>query len=233
MDQEANEPFVAKNTFHLKSEPKEELVNKNKKIDIKQKVEKQKGIEENGNPKKKKENFKWRSQLDDILNILYQNETEHPGNLKLCTKRQYILNQWKITAQNNVEIDEDDEHCVFFGLVKWAVLAANSQSGCERGNSIYNLFKNELSSSMQLPMIMAGLRTFITSPSLSKFNLIPVRQLWLQKGHQLAATITGKKKFNKNKTNTLQIFMINCFNLNNVLNLILTLSTSRKLLINH
>ena len=58
IEQQPNESFVAKNVFQVKSEPKEELVNKSKKIDIKQIIEKEKGIEEDGNPHTKKENSK-------------------------------------------------------------------------------------------------------------------------------------------------------------------------------
>ena len=97
------------------------------------------------------------SELDDILNILHQNEAENPGNLKLAAKEEHIVDQWKVIARYNTSIDEDGEHYYFFRLVKRAVLAADSQSGCERGNSTYNLFKNEISSTMQLPMISARL----------------------------------------------------------------------------
>jgi len=71
--------------------------------------------------------------------------------------------------------------------------APNAQTGCERANSDYNITKNKLSSSMKLPIIKARLRIKINGPPLSMFNPIPVRKLWLEKGHQYATTVTEKK----------------------------------------
>ena len=46
---------------------------------------------------------------------------------------------------------------------------------------------------MDLPMIRARLRIKINGPPLSKFNPVPIRKKWIQKGHQYAETITMKK----------------------------------------
>ena len=46
---------------------------------------------------------------------------------------------------------------------------------------------------MKLPMITTRLRVHHNSPPLTLFNPIPVRQKWLQNGHQTARTVTQKK----------------------------------------
>ena len=49
-------------------------------------------------------------------------------------------------------------------IVKRSALAPNSQAGVERANSTYNIFKNELTASMKLPIIQARLRIKINGP---------------------------------------------------------------------
>ena len=74
--------------------------------------------------------------------------------------------------QVNVRIDEEDSDYVFFFDQLNAALAPVSQSGCERGNIIYNLFKNKLSSTMKLSMVVARLRIHINCHSIRVFGFV-------------------------------------------------------------
>ena len=62
----------------------------------------------------------------------------------------------------------------------------NGQTGCERADSTYNLFKTKLSVRMKLPMIKARLRIKSNGPP-------AIRDMWLKNGHQYAETVTEKK----------------------------------------
>lgn len=133
------------------------------------------------------------SQMRDIMLIIKQAQIDGRGCLERASQKDHIIDQWKELARFLPEIIPKNDHYVFYRLVKRAALACDSQSGCERANSIYNIFKNDLSSVMKLPMVSARLRIHQNGPPLSKFNPLPVRQLWLRKGHQMAATVAEKK----------------------------------------
>ena len=78
-------------------------------------------------------------------------------------------------------------------MVKRGSIAPNGQTGCERANSTYNLFKTKLSVRMKLPMIKARLRIKSNGPPTSMFKPRAIRDMWLKNGHQYAETVTEKK----------------------------------------
>jgi len=132
-------------------------------------------------------------QMRHIMMIIKQAQLDGRGCLDKAAQQDHIIDQCKELARFLPEIKPQDELYVFYRLIKRAALACDSQSGCERANSVYNIFKNDLSSVMKLPMVSARLRIHQNGPPLSKFNPLPVRQLWLRKGHQMAATVAEKK----------------------------------------
>ena len=80
-----------------------------------------------------------------------------------------------------------------FRLVGRSAIVGNGQTGCERANSTYNLFKIKLSSTMKLEMVRARLCVSINGPPLSIFNPAPIRKVWIEKGHEYAETASGKR----------------------------------------
>ena len=87
----------------------------------------------------------------------------------------------------------ENDFSLWFRIIKRGTLAPNAQTGCERANSTYNLFKTKLSVRMQLPMIKAKLLIKINGPPTSMFKPAAVREAWLKDGHQYATTITETK----------------------------------------
>ena len=105
--------------------------------------------------------------------------------LKLMIQIKLItFNKLRIYLRGTVPQFGEHFQPLFFRIVKRAAAAPNAQTSCERANSDYNDFKNELSATMQLPMITARLRIRINGPPLSKFNPTDVRKAWLAGGHK-------------------------------------------------
>ena len=77
--------------------------------------------------------------------------------------------------------------------MKRGAIAPNAQRGCERANSVYNLFKTELSVAMKLPIIKARLRIKTNGPPTSMFKPAAVREAWIKQGHQYAKTASETK----------------------------------------
>ena len=128
----------------------------------------------------------------DLLTIIYENVKDGSEILFEAAKKNHIVDQWSFLVKFIPQIDEI-KFRQFLRAVKRAVLAPNSQAGCERANSLYNFSKSKNAASMSIKMIQARLRIKINSPPLSKFNPIPVRKYWIMKGHQLAETISERK----------------------------------------
>ena len=63
---------------------------------------------------------------------------------------------------------------------------ANTEASCERANSKYNLSKNNLSSRMKLPMILARNRAGSNGPPLHEFDPHPILAYWKQHHTRLA-----------------------------------------------
>jgi len=104
----------------------------------------------------------------------------------------HIVDQWKYYFDRLPE-KEHPKYSTLILLIKRAGMAPNTQTGFERANSEYNLFKTKLSASMALPMIIARLRTKVNGPPLTLFNPKPVRQFWIKNKGQLARTISENK----------------------------------------
>ena len=102
--------------------------------------------------------------------------------------KKHIIDQWKVFLEQIPEMKQQTCFDLLIKLVKRSALAPNSQAGVERANSTYNLFKNSLTASMQLPIIQARLRIKINGPPLSLFEPSGVRKYWLAEGHQVAQT---------------------------------------------
>ena len=107
-------------------------------------------------------------------------------------KKDHILQQWTFLRNHIPSLDEKIQ-TVMFRLVGRAAIAGNGQTGCERANSTYNLFKTKLSSTMALEMVRARLRVSLNGPPLSMFNPVPIRKVWIEKGHEFAETKSGKR----------------------------------------
>ena len=131
------------------------------------------------------------SEMKRVLRLVYDNEKSQE-TLQEAAKQKHIIDQWTY-LRNRIPFFSEHEYIIFFRLMKRSALGPNAQSGCERANSIYNLFKTKLSVSMKLPMIRARLRIKTNGPPLSMFNPKPVRVLWLKKGHEYAETATKNK----------------------------------------
>ena len=127
-----------------------------------------------------------------ILTQIYESEKIHSGPVFEASTKDHIIDQWFEFFRLIVEID-DEETPVFFRLVKRAATAPNAQAGCERANLQYNLAKNNLTSSMGIPMIQARLRIQINGPPLSKSNAQDIRKEWIKNGHKYAEKISKKK----------------------------------------
>ena len=97
--------------------------------------------------------------------------------------KKHIIDQWKVFLEQIPEMKQQTCFDLLIKLVKRSALAPNSQAGVERANSTYNLFKNSLTASMQLPIIQARLRIKINGPPLSLFEPGSVRKYWLAEGH--------------------------------------------------
>jgi len=112
-------------------------------------------------------------------------------NLAKAAKQKHIIDQW--TLRNVIPPLGEMFQKLWYRIVKRGSSAPNGQTGCERANSTYNLFKTKLSVRMELPMIRARLRIKVNGPPQSKFKPASIPKLWLTQGHQYAETITQKK----------------------------------------
>ena len=92
----------------------------------------------------------------DILQMIYENE-KISEVLADASKEMHIINQWMYLTKK-VPFMNEHEYILLYHLVKRGAIAPNAQTGCERANSVYNLFKTKLSVAMKLPMIKARLR---------------------------------------------------------------------------
>ena len=63
---------------------------------------------------------------------------------------------------------------------------ANHEAGCERANSKFNRSKNDLSSRMKLPMILAWNRAGSNGPPIHLFDLKPILYYWKSQNRFLA-----------------------------------------------
>ena len=131
------------------------------------------------------------SECNKILRLIYDNERDCEL-LTNARKENHIIDQWQYLSKR-IPFMNEHEYSLWFRIVKRGTIAPNAQTGCERANSTYNLFKTKLSVRMQLPMIKARLRIKINGPPSSMFKPAAVREVWLKNGHQYAATITEKK----------------------------------------
>ena len=97
-------------------------------------------------------------------------------------KQQTIQSQWKLMREF-VELKEEND---LWNTIERLTCIPNSEAGCERANSKYNLSKNRLSATMKLPMILARNRAGTNGPPLHLFDPKPVLQYWKQNHHRLA-----------------------------------------------
>ena len=63
---------------------------------------------------------------------------------------------------------------------------ANHEAGCERANSKFNRSKNDLSSRMKLPMILARNRAGSIGPPIHLFDPKPILHYWKSQNRFLA-----------------------------------------------
>ena len=104
----------------------------------------------------------------------------------------HIIDQWTHLTKK-VPFMNEHEYILFYRLMKRGAIAPNAQTGCERANSVYNLFKTKLSVAMKLPMIKARLRIKTNGPPTSMFKPAGVREAWIKDGHQYAQTASETK----------------------------------------
>ena len=131
------------------------------------------------------------SERTAVLRLMYDTE-KNQQVLAETEKKKHIIDQWTYLRER-IAFFSEHKYMIFLSLVKRLAIAPNAQAGCERTNSVYNLFKTKLSTCMELPIIQARLRIKTNEPPRSLFNPKPVRILWPQNGHQSAATSTMKK----------------------------------------
>lgn len=122
------------------------------------------------------------SELKKVLRLIYENEKQCEV-LTNARKEQHIIYQWQYLGKG-IPFLSEHEYTLWYRMVKRGTLAPNAQTGCERANSTYNLFKAKLSVRMQLPIIKARLRIKINGPPTSKFKPAAVREAWLKNGHR-------------------------------------------------
>lgn len=118
-------------------------------------------------------------EFEQCIRIVYD-EAKDSQLIATAKKKDHILHQWTFLRNHVPSLDEKIQ-IVMFRLVGRAAIARNGQTGCERANSTYKLFKTKLSSTMALEMVRARLRVSLNGPSLSMFHTVPIRKVWIEK----------------------------------------------------
>jgi len=131
-------------------------------------------------------------QFANFVQEIYEAEKEEKKFLNRASTQKHLVDQWKFYF-DRIPQNELHKYNKLQLLIQRAGMSPNGQTGCERANSDYNLFKTELSASMKLPMITARLRVKVNGPPLSLFNPKPIRQYWIGNKRQLAQTVTERK----------------------------------------
>ena len=163
-------------------------------IEFKQEVEKMlQKLEEGKDFYADLEATKVKLQAHEFLLEVMNSEQKRQKLLLKARNKKHIIDQWKVFLEQIPEMKQQTCFDLLIKLVKRSALAPNSQAGVERANSTYNLFKNSLTASMQLPIIQARLRIKINGPPLSLFEPSSVRKYWLAEGHQVAQTVKEQK----------------------------------------
>ena len=134
-----------------------------------------------------------KNQADKFLHEVFLSEEDEQKLLLKARKENHIIDQWYVFFEQLSEEQQQEMFPLVIKIVKRSALAPNSQAGVERANSTYNIFKNELTASMKLPIIQARLRIKINGPPLSIFDPRDVRRYWIQQGHEVAQTLKEKK----------------------------------------
>ena len=78
-------------------------------------------------------------EFEECIRIVYD-EGKNSQLLAITKKKNHIREQWTFLRDHVPEVDEKI-HTVMFRLVGRAAIAGNGQTGCERTNLKYNLFK--------------------------------------------------------------------------------------------
>ena len=134
-----------------------------------------------------------KNQADKFLHGVFRSEKDEQKLLLKARKENHIIDQWYVFFEQLSEEQQQEMFPLVIKIVKRSALAPNSQAGVERANSTYNIYKNELTASMKLPIIQARLRIKINGPPLSIFDPRDVRRYWIQQGHEVAQTLKEKK----------------------------------------
>ena len=178
--------FVMRNWNAASFDPEfhEEVDGQEKGIEFKQEVEKMlQKLEEGKDFYADLEATKVKLQAQQFLHEVMNSEQKSRKLLLKARNEKHIIDQWKVFLDRIPETKQQTCFDLLIKLVKRSALAPNSQAGVERANSTYNLFKNSLTASMQLPIIQARLRIKINGPPLSLFERSSVRKYWLAEGH--------------------------------------------------
>ena len=172
----------------------EEVDGQEKGIEFKQEVEKMlQKLEEGKDFYADLEATKVKLQAQQFLHEVMNSQQKSQKLLLKARNEKHIIDQWKVFLDRIPETKQQTCFDLLIKLVKRSALAPNSQAGVERANSTYNIFKNSLTASMQLPIIQARLRIKINGPPLSLFESSSVRKYWLAEGHQVAQTVKEQK----------------------------------------
>ena len=85
------------------------------------------------------------SEMTVTLRLIYDTEKNQQVLVEAAKKKQ-IIDQWTYMRERIAFFSQ--KYTIFFHLMKRSAIAPNAQTGCERANSVYNLFKTKLSTCM-------------------------------------------------------------------------------------